>query len=86
VVVLDFDLIFFFSTISVDKWRVHRRLISPVFNANLLNQFLPVFHQKNEVLIKNLSKEVDKIRPFNLISYIAPTTLDTICGKYIIRI
>uniref|UniRef100_A0A2S2Q055 Cytochrome p450 n=1 Tax=Sipha flava TaxID=143950 RepID=A0A2S2Q055_9HEMI len=63
----------------VDKWRVHRRLISPVFNANLLNQFLPVFHQKNKVLIEKLSKEIDKTQPFDLWEYIGPTTLDTIC-------
>jgi len=72
----------YFLCFSVDKWRKHRRIITPVFNANLLEQFFPVFNEKNKILIRNLKKELGKTQPFNLWDYIAPTALDIICRKY----
>lgn len=63
----------------VEKWRKHRRIITPVFNANLLEQFFPVFNEKNKILVRNLKKEVDKSQPFDLWDYIADTALDIIC-------
>ncbi|XP_001951034.3 cytochrome P450 4C1 [Acyrthosiphon pisum] len=63
----------------VHKWRRHRRLITPVFNANLLDQFFPVFNEKNRILTRNLKKELGKTQPFDLWDYIADTTLDIIC-------
>lgn len=68
---------------AVDKWRVHRRMINPLFNVNLIKQFFPVFNEENEILIKNLKKEVGKTQMFNLMDYIDPTNLDTICREYI---
>jgi len=66
----------------VHKWRKHRRLITPVFNANLLDQFFPVFNEKNRILIENLKKELGKTQPFELSDYIRKTNLDIICRKY----
>ncbi|KAF0760019.1 Uncharacterized protein FWK35_00004731, partial [Aphis craccivora] len=63
----------------VHKWRKHRRLITPVFNANLLDQFFPVFNEKNRILIENLKKELGKTQPFELSDYIRKTNLDIIC-------
>lgn len=71
--------------ISVDKWKVHRRIIAPVFNPNFLNQFIPVLNQKIGILINNLNKEVGKARPFDLWNFLAPTSLDIICREYIVR-
>lgn len=67
--------------ILVHKWRRHRRLITPVFNANLLDQFFPVFNEKNQILTRNLQKELGKTEPFDLCDYIANATLDIICRK-----
>jgi cytochrome P450 family 4 len=72
----------FVLMITVDKWRLHRRIIAPVFNNKLMKHLFPVFHEKNEILIKKISIEVDKTQPFNLWDYIASTSLDTICRKY----
>lgn len=74
------DEIFF--TISVHKWKKHRRLITPVFNANLLDQFFPVFNEKNKILVRNIKKEVGKTEQFDLWDYIADATLDIICRTY----
>ncbi|XP_027840519.2 cytochrome P450 4C1-like [Aphis gossypii] len=66
-------------TAPVDKWRIHRRLITPSFNSSLLSEFFPVFHEKNKILIKNLKSELNKTQSFDLWDYIAPTTLSLIC-------
>ncbi|XP_050054621.1 cytochrome P450 4C1-like [Aphis gossypii] len=63
----------------VHKWRKHRRLIAPVFNANLFDQFFPVFNEKNRFLIENLKKELGKTQPFDLLDYILKINLDIIC-------
>jgi len=57
-------------------------MITPAFNAKLLEQFFPVFNEKNKILIKNVTKELNKTQAFDLWQYIAPTALDTICRKY----
>lgn len=69
--------------ISVDKWHVNRRIITPAFNSNILRQFLPIFNEKNQLLIKKLNKEVDKIQQFDLWDYIIKTNNYIICRKYI---
>ncbi|XP_060876038.1 cytochrome P450 4C1-like isoform X2 [Metopolophium dirhodum] len=66
-------------TAPVDKWRKHRRMITPAFNAKLFEQFFPVFNEKNKILIKNVTKELNKTQMFDLWHYIAPAALDTIC-------
>ncbi|CAI6360436.1 unnamed protein product [Macrosiphum euphorbiae] len=66
-------------TAPVEKWRRHRRMITPAFNAKLLEQFFPVFNEKNKILIKNVTKELNKTQMFDLWHYIAPAALDTIC-------
>lgn len=78
--------IFFLSPISVHKWKRHRRIISPVFNTNLVDHFFPVFNDKTEILIENLKKEVGKTKTFDLLDYMAPTTLDIICREYSIPV
>ncbi|XP_022166734.1 cytochrome P450 4C1-like isoform X2 [Myzus persicae] len=66
-------------TAPVDKWRKHRRLITPSFNSILLNEFFPVFNEKNKILVSNLKVELNKTEPFDLWDYISPTTLNLIC-------
>jgi len=57
-------------------------MITPAFNVKLLEQFFPVFNEKNKILIRNVSKELNKTQAFDLWDYIAPAALDTICRKY----
>jgi len=70
-----------FIAILVDKWKKHRRIINPAFNTKQLKQFFPVFNEKNQILVSNLKKELDKTVPFNLWDYLLPTTLDIISRK-----
>lgn len=71
--------------ITVEKWKKHRRIITPVFNSKLLEQFFPVFNEKNKILIKNLEKELGKTEHFDLWDYISPTALDIICRRYLYK-
>ena len=57
-------------------------MIAPAFNTKLLEQFFPVFNEKNKILIKNITKELNETQAFDLWDYIAPLALDTICRKY----
>jgi len=57
-------------------------MITPAFNAKLLENFFPVFNEKNKILIMNVTKELNKTETFDLWDYIAPAALDTICRKY----
>jgi len=57
-------------------------MITPAFNAKLLEQFFPVFNEKNQILIKIITRELNKTQTFDLWDYIAPAALDTICRKY----
>ncbi|XP_016656341.1 cytochrome P450 4C1 [Acyrthosiphon pisum] len=66
-------------TAPVDKWRIHRRMISPFFNGKLLEQFFPVFIEKNRILIRNVGKQLNETQVFNLWDYVAPFALDVIC-------
>jgi cytochrome P450 family 4 len=66
-------------TAPVEKWRKNRRIITPAFNSKLLEQFFPVFNEKNKILIRNVTKELNKTQTFDLWDYIAPAALDTIC-------
>lgn len=69
---------------SVNKWRVRRRLVAPVFSSpELLKTFYTIFIEKNKVLVKNLEKEVGKMQQFDLWDYILPITLEIICRMHI---
>jgi len=66
----------------VDKWKIHRRIITPAFNSKQLEQFFHVFNEKTYNLIRSLREELDKTVPFNLWDYVLPTTLDIICREW----
>jgi cytochrome P450 family 4 len=59
---------------------VHRRLISPAFNTKLLEEYMKVFNEKNKILVQKLEDEIGK-GEFDVIEYIEPMNLDTICSE-----
>lgn len=66
-------------TAPVHKWRKHRRLITPVFNARLFENFFGIFNEKNKMLIKRLESVADTEQIIDLWDFVAPTALDIIC-------
>lgn len=57
-----------------------RKLMNPMFNLKVLEQFFPIFSERTNSLIKEMDKEVGK-SAFNMLNYAAVCTLDSICCK-----
>ncbi|XKL64203.1 hypothetical protein PGB90_004289 [Kerria lacca] len=77
---------FFMNTVGeglfsapVEKWKKHRRIITPAFNSRLLEGFFPIFNNKNANLLLKLEKVADNGEYFDLWQYIESNALDIIC-------
>ncbi|KAI8423182.1 hypothetical protein MSG28_014231 [Choristoneura fumiferana] len=62
----------------VPIWKVHRKLLSPAFNQEVLDGFIGIFNSQAKKLVNSLSQEVGK-KPFNFWPYIGSLGLETIC-------
>ncbi|XP_065201589.1 cytochrome P450 4C1-like [Planococcus citri] len=63
----------------VEKWRKHRRIITPAFNMRLLESFFEIFNRNNQLLVEKLKKELETEKHFDIWKYISSTALDIIC-------
>ncbi|XP_017300262.2 cytochrome P450 4C1-like [Diaphorina citri] len=77
---------FFLNTVGtglfsapVEKWRRNRKVITPAFNMNLMTHFIPVFREKNAILMNRLKKFENTGKTFDLWEYISGAALDIIC-------
>ncbi|KAI7815710.1 cytochrome p450 [Rhyzopertha dominica] len=71
-------MVFLHRPVSCKKWKKHRRMITPTFHFNILEDFIPVFNSCGNKLVSKLKAEVGK-DSFDLYSYIPSCTLDIIC-------
>ena len=71
---------------TVEKWRKHRRIITPAFNMRLLESFFEIFNRKNQLLIEQLKTETGTGKHFDAWKYISSTALDIICGESSVKI
>jgi cytochrome P450 family 4 len=55
-------------------------MITPTFHFKILENFLEVFSEKSEILVRKLQKEVGS-HSFDIYPYINSCTLDIICGE-----
>lgn len=69
-------------TLPAEKWKVHRRLINPTFNRNVLKSYIPIFNRETNLLAKLLEKELES-GAFDVYKYMDRCTLDTICRKFV---
>lgn len=60
-----------------EKWRPHRKVLTPAFNVNMIKLFLPIFNKKSNELISDLRKNVNK-QEFDIIEYLTMCALETI--------
>ncbi|XP_034940513.1 cytochrome P450 4C1-like [Chelonus insularis] len=65
-------------TAPAEKWKVHRKLISPAFNPRILESFIDIILTQTNILIKKLDAEVDR-EEFEFLPYMSLCTLDIIC-------
>lgn len=61
------------------KWKTHRRIITPTFHFKILEEFIDVFNSNGEILCNKLLKERSGKGPFDVYKYINLYALDNIC-------
>uniref|UniRef100_A0A182KDL4 Uncharacterized protein n=1 Tax=Anopheles christyi TaxID=43041 RepID=A0A182KDL4_9DIPT len=62
-------------------WKVHRKHLSPCFNAKILASFVSIFNAKSAILVEQLEQlHVNRAKLFNVYEYIAKCTLDMVCA------
>uniref|UniRef100_A0A182WZG4 Uncharacterized protein n=1 Tax=Anopheles quadriannulatus TaxID=34691 RepID=A0A182WZG4_ANOQN len=61
-------------------WKVHRKHLSPCFNAKILASFVAIFNAKSTILVEQLRGYVKRGALFNVYEYIAKCTLDMVCA------
>nr|QLI62182.1 cytochrome P450 33 [Streltzoviella insularis] len=64
-------------TASGNRWRTHRKFLTPAFHYNILQTFLPVF-LKNEKILRRKLRNLADGRPIDLFPIIALAALDNV--------
>ncbi|XP_029347825.1 cytochrome P450 4C1-like [Acyrthosiphon pisum] len=65
-------------TSSGSKWHTRRKLLTPTFHQNILEEFLPLIEKQIKTLVKVLRKEVNNVNGFDIKPYAKLAALDTI--------
>ncbi|XP_058796940.1 cytochrome P450 4C1-like [Phymastichus coffea] len=68
-------------TSTGEIWLKHRRIITPAFHFNILEEYAAAMRDKVEILIDSIEAQLDKSRnsPINVFELTVKYTLDTIC-------
>ncbi|XP_058793775.1 cytochrome P450 4C1-like [Phymastichus coffea] len=68
-------------TSTGDLWFKHRKLITPTFHFNILEEYAAIMQDNVEILIECIESQVrkDVNTPINIFEYAVKYTLDTIC-------
>ncbi|KAJ4440542.1 hypothetical protein ANN_08683 [Periplaneta americana] len=61
-----------------EKWRVHRKIITPTFHFKILEKYLDVFNKNGQILVERLASHASDQEEFDISSYITSFTLDVI--------
>lgn len=67
-------------TSAGNKWKKHRRIITPTFHFKVLEDFVEVFNSTGDILMNKLRKEVGKAS-FDIVPFFSMFALDAICGN-----
>ncbi|GLG98487.1 Probable cytochrome P450 4d14 [Gryllus bimaculatus] len=67
-------------TSTGEKWKKHRKIITPTFHFSILEQFVDVFNKQGNILMSILKKKEGE-EPFDITPHIDLYTQDVICGK-----
>lgn len=81
------NVIYEYGTLSVinfnytgEKWHTRRKILTPAFHFNILQQFVKIFIRKTKDLLNTLEERCDE--PFvDVMPLITDFALHSICGK-----
>lgn len=57
-----------------------KQILTPAFHFKILEDFMDIFNEQSAILVRKLSKEVNK-DSFNIFPYVTLCTLDIVCGR-----
>ncbi|KAF4517615.1 hypothetical protein B566_EDAN002846 [Ephemera danica] len=67
-------------TSTGEKWHSRRKLLTPVFDLNVLEQFIPVFCEKSHILVEKLqTAATENSEGIDIVPYITRCSLDISC-------
>ncbi|KAF2897328.1 hypothetical protein ILUMI_08846, partial [Ignelater luminosus] len=61
------------------KWKKHRRILTPAFHFQILEQFVDVFDHYGNILVKKLEREIGR-KSVDVYPYVTLCSLDVICA------
>ncbi|KAG6464687.1 hypothetical protein O3G_MSEX014673 [Manduca sexta] len=62
---------------DVPKWKLHRKLLNPALNVQILNGYMGIFNNQSKKLVEDLAVEVGK-GPFDQFRYLLLNNLETV--------
>jgi len=65
-----------------DKWRSRRKMLTPSFHFNILQDFLATMNEHCLTLKEKLHEAAVTNKPVDMFPYITLNSLDIICGTY----
>jgi cytochrome P450 family 4 len=63
------------------EWASQRKIITPAFHFNILNEFLVVFNRRIDQMMGILAKYDGGVKSCDIHEYIALCAMDIICGE-----
>lgn len=57
-------------------------MLTPAFHFNILQQFIPIFFDHANVLMKELKHHLEVEKGFDIMPHMIDYTLRTICGRF----
>lgn len=72
---------FFFFSIAGDQWFKHRKMITPVFHFNVLENYAASMRENVKIFTECIESELreNAKAPINIFEFAVRYTLDTIC-------
>ena len=76
-------------TSAGQKWRSRRKMLVPAFHFKILHDFVPVFNEQADVLIRKISALMSRNEKDSLTTDVVPLitacALDIICGEFCLK-
>lgn len=64
----------------MDLWKLHRKVLLPIFHNKVVEEYLDVIAEQGKVLIGRLHEQLNRGN-FDVLKYITACTLDIVFGK-----